>query len=108
MKRPRLRNKTWTDYIWQRRANPDNLWKGQEKWLYFKYSHQNWIIPMVIVSIIIFFTNPPIVNIAGIIAINGMVLFYCHIDNITSLDNNPSIVKSRLWHIEYRKKNGIF
>ena len=45
---------------------------------------------------------------SGIIAIIGVVLFYCHLDNVASLDNNPSIVESRLWHIEYRKKNGIF
>ena len=103
-----MRDKSWKNYINRRNVNPDNLWKGQEKWLYYKYEHQNYIIPMVIVSIIIFFTNPPIVNIAGIIVINGIVLFYCHLDNVASLDNNPSIVKSRLWHIEYRKEHGIF
>ena len=103
-----MRDKTWSNYISRRKANPDNLWKQQEKWLYYKYEHQNWILPMAIVCFIIFFTNPPVVNVSGIIAIIGVVLFYCHLDNVASLDNNPSIVESRLWHIEYRKKNGIF
>lgn len=105
MKRPRLRNKTWTDYINRRKSNPDCIWE-EEKWLYYKYSHQNWILPIIICCVILFFTNPPGLNIIYIIVFVGWVLLLLHLDNI-SLDNDPKIVQRRLNHMEFRIKNNM-
>lgn len=101
-----MRDKKWSGYVNYRSANPDNLWKGQEKWLYYKYEHQNWILPIAVLCFIIFFTNPPVLNVIYIAVLIGVVLFLCAVDNAT-LDKNPSIVKSRLWHIKYRNEHGL-
>lgn len=108
MKRIRLRNKTWTDYINRRKANPDGFWEDQEKWLYYRYEHQNWILPIIICCVILFFTNPPGINITYIAICIGWVLLLCHLDNIASLDNNPQIVKRRNNIIEHRIRNNRY
>ena len=104
-----MRDKTWSNYISRRKANPDNLWKQQEKWLYYKYEHQNWILPMAIVCFIIFLTKQNI-GIFYFIAIIIFLLVKEKKDKKIEYIIKTSLIFliSCLIFILYLQKNGIF
>ena len=88
-----MRNIDW-DYVNRMNQLNDWCWQNSEKWLYYNYDNQNYIIPTIILNIIMFFTNPPGKNIIACIIITCLMLYLCHLNNV-KLDNNPHIVNRR-------------
>ena len=88
-----MRNIDW-DYVNRMNQLNDGVWKDYEKWFYYNYDNQNYIIPTIILNIIMFFTNPPGKNIIACIVITCLMLYLCHLNNV-KLDNDPRIIQSR-------------
>ena len=94
------------DYVNKMIQRNDGFWSDREKWFYYDYKNQNYIIPTILLNIVIFFTNPPVVNILECITFTCLMLFFCHLNNI-KMDNNPYFIKRREEMKEFRKKNNM-
>ena len=92
------------EYIINMEKINDRFWKDEEKWYYFKREHQNMILPTILACFVVFITNPPFMGFLGIIAIIGLVLYLCYIDN-KRLDNDPWIQYQRKRSREFRRRN---
>lgn len=95
------------EYVRARKLQNDDYWRNTEKWLYYKYKHQNLIIPMSIVCFVMFFLDTPIVSITMIIITILITLWLCHLSNL-QLDKDPWVMKRRINAINFRRKYNMF
>ena len=91
------------NYIAQMNALNDPFWRDTEKWFYYRYSHQNLIIPVAVICFLMFFTAEPAVSITWIVISIVLCLVVCHLDNL-SMDNDPWVQMNRKSCREIRRK----
>lgn len=91
------------DYIAKMNALNDAFWRDNEKWFYYKYEHQNLIIPVGVLCFLMLFTAELAVSLTCIGIAIALCLIVCHLDNL-SMDNDPWVQMNRRSCREIRRK----
>ena len=91
------------NYIAQMNALNDPFWRDTEKWFYYKYEHQNLIIPVGVICFLMLFTAELAVSLTCIGIAIALCLIACHLDNL-SMDNDPWVQMNRKSCREIRRK----
>lgn len=84
------------DYVNKRINKNDIWWRSHEKKLYYSYKNENYIIPTILLDIVCFFSGGFVEGTVGIILVTLGALAMCHNNNV-ALDNNPDILKQRMY-----------
>ena len=91
------------DYIAKMNALNDPFWRNHEKWYYYKYEHQNLIIPVGVLCFLMLFVAEIAVSLTCIGIAIALCLIACYLDNL-SMDTDPEIQKRRAFCREIRRK----
>lgn len=90
------------EYIAKMQAKNDLAWKSSEKFLYYSYKNDSYIIPTAVACFLIFFVKGGII---GVFMILAFVRFLCWKNN-HELDTDPNVRKRREEAKEYRRRKG--
>lgn len=88
------------NYINEQKMKNDWLWQQTEKYLYYSYKNQNYILPTLIASFFLIFTKGGFYCVALIIIFD---IYLCYKNN-RELDNDPATLKKRKAIRGYREK----
>lgn len=94
------------NYVNRMSQRNDSFWRTYEKWFYYDYDNQNYIIPTILLNILMIFTNPPGKNILACIFITCLMLYLCHLNNV-KMDDNEYFIKNRKIAKEHRMKHNM-
>lgn len=87
------------NYVRQMSLLNDSMWKDDERWLYYSWENQKYIIPCIVLCCLCFFLKGGVIIDLMII---GMFLYFSWQNN-RELDNNPRILKEREFYRNRRR-----